>query len=76
VVTLRMVDNSSSGSNGSSSSGSGGGRRHRGLLVGLHMLDGDGSSCLFVEREHAADGSLVEVRQGTAVKGAWAGGRM
>lgn len=83
VVTLRMVTNplheaagsdgssssssSNNGSNGSSSSGSSS-KAHRGLLIGLHMLDGAGS-CLFVEREYDPAGCLFEVRQGTAVKG-------
>jgi hypothetical protein len=78
VVTLRMVDNplhaaepDRNGSSSSSSSGS----AHRGLLVGLHLLDGAGS-CLFVEREYDPAGRLFEVRQGTAVKGGWSGGRM
>jgi hypothetical protein len=90
VVTLRMVSNplheaagsdggSNSSSNGSSSNGSNGSsgssRAHRGLLIGLHMLDGTGS-CLFVEREYDPAGCLFEVRQGTAVKGGWSGGRM
>jgi hypothetical protein len=78
VVTLRMVDNplhvAEADSNGSSSSSSNG-SAHRGLLVGLHLLDGAGS-CLFVEREYDPAGRLFEVRQGTAVKGGWSGGRM
>lgn len=84
VVTLRMVTNplhEAAGSDGSASSsnngsnGSGSSRAHRGLLIGLHMLDGAGS-CLFVEREYDHAGCLFEVRQGTAVKGGWSGGRM
>lgn len=77
VVTLRMVDNplhtAEADSNGSSSSSSG--KAHRGLMVGLHLLDGAGS-CLFVEREYDPAGRLFEVRHGTAVKGGWSGGRM
>jgi hypothetical protein len=79
VVSLRMVANSSDAGEGdsssSSSSSSSSTRPHRGLLVGLHMLDAAGS-CLFVEREYDAEGALLEVRQGTAVKGGWSGGRM
>eukprot|EP00879_Flechtneria_rotunda_P029684 GHRR01032123.1.p1 GENE.GHRR01032123.1~~GHRR01032123.1.p1 ORF type:complete len:450 (+),score=206.08 GHRR01032123.1:188-1351(+) len=72
VATLRMVpvpssDPSSSKTNGSSGS--------RGLLIGLHWLV-DGGSCVFVERQYDADGQLMEVRHGTAVKGGWSGGRM
>lgn len=73
VVSLRMVANSSDAGEGANSSSST--KPHRGLLVGLHMLDAAGS-CLFVEREYDAEGALLEVRQGTAVKGGWSGGRM
>lgn len=77
VVSLRMVANSTDAGEGDSSSNnnSSSTRPHRGLLVGLHMLDATGS-CLFVEREYDAEGALLEVRQGTAVKGGWSGGRM
>lgn len=84
MVSVRMVTNSSSSSAGgedgsasgsSSSNGSSREKPHRGLVVGLHLMDGSGS-CLFVEREYGPDGELAEVRQGTAVKGGWSGGRM
>jgi len=74
VVTLRMVANNKAGAV-SGSAGDGSGSDHRGLLIGLHMLDGSGS-CLLIEREYDAEGRLSEVRQGTAVKGGWSGGRM
>lgn len=72
VVTLRMVASKAGAGSGSAD---GSGSEHRGLLIGLHMLDGSGS-CLLIEREYDADGRLLEVRQGTAVKGGWSGGRM
>lgn len=78
VVTLRMVNHPAHGADAdsdSSGSSSDGGRGHRGLLIGLHMLDAGGSA-LFVEREYSPQGELFEVRQGTAVKGGWSGGRM
>lgn len=73
VATFRMVPPpGDASSNGSSSKGSSSGR---GLQVGLHWLAEQGS-CLFVERQYGADGELAEVRQGSAVKGGWSGGRM
>lgn len=76
VVTLRMVASARGGSdNGAAGEGSSSAASHRGLLIGLHMLDATGS-CMFVEREYDGAGRLLEVRQGTAVKGGWSGGRM
>jgi hypothetical protein len=66
---------SSSSSSNTGSSGVEAGSSRRGLQVGLHWLVDDGS-CLFIERQYDADGVLAEVRQGSAVKGGWSGGRM
>jgi hypothetical protein len=79
VVTIRMVQWPPAGMPGAAAAASNGNGvssgAARGLQVGLHWLV-DGGSCLFVERQYDAEGVLAEVRQGTAVKGGWSGGRM
>lgn len=86
VASFRMVGpppapSSSSSSTGGSSSGNGKGRavqpplQPRGLVLSLAWLVREGM-VVYIEREYEAGGQLLEVRSGSAVKGAWAGGRM